>query len=174
MKFSSTSMTTLNMVMFVGVVFTVTCSPASDTDESDRTDKTEIPDNRRRPGEPDFAAGRHILIAVDGGSLQPRTPRSIAAGRASAEEFAKKLRAGADAQSLVSIHSEDPGRGRDGGFRRYRNFGVAADVDRQATRRERALAYGDVLFGLKVGEVGILDYDPKRNALGVYVIKRVE
>ena len=41
-------------------------------------------------------------------------------------------------------------------------------------RRRMVAAFGDTGFPLKVGEIGMADYDPSRSPFGWHVIKRLK
>jgi parvulin-like peptidyl-prolyl isomerase len=55
------------------------------------------------------------------------------------------------------------------------NIGVVADQSAgEYGRKNMVPAFGDVGFKLKVGEIGIADYDPKTSPFGWHIIKRVK
>ena len=42
------------------------------------------------------------------------------------------------------------------------------------SREQMVPAFGDVGFGLKVGEIGLAPFDPKTSPFGIHVIKRLQ
>ena len=134
------------------------------------------PQSKKGGVEPERIAVDHILIGVQS--------RDFPNGKYSADEARKvayglldQLKAGADWDALRRQHSEDrPGPGQPpGGPYAMTNNGV---VPRRGEypRGRMVAAFGDVGFGLEVGEIGIADYDPrpKQSPFGYHIIKRVK
>jgi parvulin-like peptidyl-prolyl isomerase len=55
------------------------------------------------------------------------------------------------------------------------NTGVAPDQSKhEYARGSMVPAFGNVGFTLKVGDIGIADYDPRTSPYGYHVIKRLQ
>ncbi|MFV1959491.1 MAG: peptidylprolyl isomerase [Planctomycetota bacterium] len=118
--------------------------------------------------EPDVVTIDHILIRVK----SPRTPRgkTVEEARTLAYQVLEQVRAGGDWATLKRKFSDDP---PPGGPYTLTNFKVAKQRGAYP-RKEMVPAFGDVGFALKVGEIGIADYDPKTSPFGFHIIKRVK
>ena len=46
-------------------------------------------------------------------------------------------------------------------------------ADKETPRGKMVQAFGDIGFALKVGEIGIADYDTKTSPFGYHIIKRI-
>ncbi len=122
-------------------------------------------------------AVQHILIGFkDAIGFQGNPPPKAASrtqedARKLAYELLDRAEKGEDYDKLVQEYTDDSAPG----LYSLANIGVAAD---QATgeygRKNMVPAFGDVGFKLKVGEVGIADYDPATSPYGWHVIKRVK
>lgn len=117
---------------------------------------------------------QHILIAVKGGS--PVTPFNLAKLAAHTPDQAKGLATqllkqavdGADFDKLAADNSDDTPPG----IYTISNYGVPADPG-EYPRSNVPLAFGNVSFSLKVGQVGVVPFDPSTNPAGYHVIKRI-
>jgi hypothetical protein len=118
--------------------------------------------------EPDMVVVDHILIGV-AGALPVR--RSAAEAKALTNEILGKLKDGADWDALKSAHSDDP---PPGGPYTMTNFGKPTHGGAMG-RGDMVRSFGDVSFGLDVGEIGVAAYQPAARAspFGYHIIKRI-
>ncbi len=93
--------------------------------------------------------------------------------RAEAERLAfdilARARSGEDFDKLVDEFSEDEGKTP----YTMTNAGVPP-ARGEMSRDGMVRSFGDVSFGLEVGQVGIAEYDPVKSEFGYHVIKRVK
>ena len=117
---------------------------------------------------PDRITVDHILIAVK----SPRMPDGQApeAAKALADDILKQLEAGADWADLKPKYSADPAPG---GPYALANHDVTPGSG-EYPRAGMVPAFGDVGFGLEIGEIGIAAYDPEASPFGYHLIKRVK
>lgn len=121
-------------------------------------------------GEPDRVRVLHVLISFRGAGLpEGEATRSQDAAEVLAKEVLARAQRGEDFKKLIKAHTNDHG---DGDYRVV-NHGV---IPRSGESRRGGLvsAFGDVAFGLKVGEIGLASYDRTRSPYGYHVIKRTE
>ena len=52
--------------------------------------------------------------------------------------------------------------------------GTAGGTGQEYARNSMVAAFGDVGFALKVGEIGISDYDTTKSPFGYHIIKRIK
>ena len=125
----------------------------------------EAPDNR------DYVTVDHILIGVNvdprigAKGDEPEEAKKIA------YEMLQKLKAGKDWAPLKGMFSDDP---PPGGPYTMANHNMPKRNDKDIPRERMATAFGDVSFSLKVGEIGIADYDPETSPFGYHIIKRIK
>ena len=81
------------------------------------------------------------------------------------------MKAGGDWAAAKSENSEDPAPG---GPYSLANHGVATSTPNESKRSDMVAAFGDVGFGLAVGEMGMADYDARKSPFGFHIIKRVK
>jgi hypothetical protein len=121
--------------------------------------------------EPSRITVQHILIAFVGAASAPETvTRTKEEARTFAQELLERVRKGEDVAKLAQQFSTDPGGGR------YSlvNNGVAKVKASDIPRKQFIRPFTDVAFSLKVGEAGLVEYDPREAAYGWHVIKRLE
>ena len=124
--------------------------------------------------QPERAVSMHVLIAFADTPLGTIQKRSREQAAQLALEVLERARRGEDFATLVREYSDDPDKATNHGRRALRNFGVAPEPGREEEARRHDSAFGDVLFSLDRGEVGLVEYDPKRSPLGFFVVQRVE
>lgn len=116
---------------------------------------------------------QHILIGF--GRTIPR--KDLKRTKEEAEQLAKELVAkaqgGADFGELVKEHTDDSAPGI------YIMADAGVDTMMLPTtdvmsRSNMVKGFGDVSFALKVGEVGLAEYNPLHSPFGWHVIKRLE
>ena len=100
-----------------------------------------------------------------------RTPEEA---RVLAYDLFEQLKQGAAWETLKQQHSDDrdPGKPARGPYP-MANTGVARRPG-AGERGKMVKAFGDVSFSLKVGEIGIANYDPAASKFGFHIIKRVQ
>ena len=118
---------------------------------------------------PDKVVVQHLLVSFAG-----RLPgRTIARTQAEAATLAASLfdraRGGEDFDALVKEFTDD------------RHPGLYTMVGRgqvpgpgEYARDQMVAGFGDLAFGLAVGEIGLCDFDGVRSPFGWHLIKRVE
>lgn len=120
-------------------------------------------------GEPKYIKVDHILIGV-------RSPQNTKGRRdpVQAKKYAyalfDDLKKGAPWAELKRLNSEDPPPGGPYGMS---NTDVP-ERDGYIPRGRMVSAFGDVGFKLKVGEMGMADWDLRTSKYGYHIIKRVE
>ena len=83
----------------------------------------------------------------------------------------KRAQAGEDFGALVKEYTDDSFPG----IYKMNNFGLPADPAKQIFARDRMVpAFGDTGFPLKVGEIGLAEYDVHNSRYGWHIIKRIE
>jgi len=113
---------------------------------------------------------QHVLIAFRGAA---KAPPEVTRSREEAGKFAREIldrvRKGEDIAELARRHSTDPGGGR------YTLVNTGETPRAGEIRRSQFIKpFVDLAFKLKVGESGIVDYDPRSSPYGWHVIKRLE
>ncbi|MDC1142070.1 peptidylprolyl isomerase [Planctomycetota bacterium] len=101
---------------------------------------------------------QHVLIGVKAGL--PAATRDEKEARAFALEIYKRAQDGEDFDSLVKEYTDDSHPG-------------IYPMD-QSSRKGMVPAFGDVGWRLKVGEIGMSDYDPATSKFGFHIIKRLK
>jgi len=131
---------------------------------------------REASGEPDHIQVQHILIAYRGSLSGKEISRSREEAKELAHQLFEEAKAGADFDALVKQHTDDSYPGIYG----LSNFGVTP-AGPEFPRGRMVAAFGDVGFKLAVGEVGMADWNPAKNAqgrpispFGWHIIKRIE
>lgn len=116
--------------------------------------------------EPEHIEVQHILIAFTG-TRASKTPRTQDEAKKLAYEVFERAKKGEDFDALVKQYTEDAYPGK---YKMY-NKGVPP-VAGEFARTGMVAAFGDVGFKLKVGEIGIADYDTAKSPFGYHIIKR--
>jgi hypothetical protein len=121
--------------------------------------------------EPEVITVQHVLVGFEGSVPGKPITRTQAEAQKLAGEIFEKAKSGADFDALVKEYTDDSPPG----IYRMANFGVPADVSKQVYSRGAMIpAFGNVGFGLKVGEVGMANYDEQRSPYGWHIIRRIE
>lgn len=136
------------------------------------------PSSKSGAGEPDREPDRvtvdHILVGVTGPRLQQVRRNPEQAGKL-ANKIMELLEGGADWDELRSKHSDDRQDGTPGGPYTMVNRKVLPRPGvREFPRDQMAGAFGDVGFGLEVGEIGLAEYSPDSSPFGYHIIKRLK
>ena len=129
------------------------------------------PVRAQEPGEPERVEVQHILISFKGADARITSTRSQEEAETLAKELLFRARRGEDFTEMMREHSDDPGEG----LYRLANTGVQPDGSRGEVARHRMVkSFGDVSFGLEVGEVGMASYHAMRSKYGWHIIKRLK
>jgi parvulin-like peptidyl-prolyl isomerase len=138
---------------------------------------TPPPPPSKPAGEDDRITLQHILIGFkDAVGFQGQPPEKAQArtqeqAKTLAYEVLDRAKKGEDFDKLVETYTDDSPPG----LYTLTNIGVLADqAAGEYGRKNMVPAFGDVGFKLKVGEIGIADYDPATSPYGWHVIKRVK
>ena len=119
--------------------------------------------------EPDRVVVQQILVSfggkVPGKVIQRQQPEASDLARA----LLARARGGQDFDALVREYTDDKAPGRYALVNRGRT--PAAN---EYGRDQMVPGFGDIAFGLKVGEVGLCEFDGVRSPFGYHVIKRIE
>lgn len=127
-------------------------------------------------GQDDRITVQHILIGFQEavgfrGNVPPKAQgRTQEAAKTLAYEILDRAKKGEDYDKLVAEYTDDQAPGTYS----LANSGVPTATAEEYSRRNMVAAFGNVGFGLKVGEIGIADYDPETSPFGYHVIKRVK
>ena len=131
---------------------------------------------KKTSGQDEHITVQHILIGFKdavgfqrGGSVPPKAAtRTQEDARKLAYELLDRVKAGEDFGKLVKEYSDDGGAG----IYAMANAGVTP-FEGESARDGMVPAFGDVGFTLKIGEVGISDYDQAKSPYGYHIIKRI-
>ncbi len=139
--------------------------------QSDKDDADNAGENAAEVAEPDFISVQHILIGFQGSVPGKNITRTKEEASELATKVFKRARAGEDFDKLVADYTDDAVPG----IYKMANFGLPADMANQVYARDRMVpAFGDVGFPLKVGDVGLAEFDPVKSKYGWHIIKRVK
>lgn len=120
-------------------------------------------------GEPEHIQVQHLLISFTGKVPGKDITRTEAEAKELAYKLLEEINKGADFDALVKQHTNDAYPGIYG----MSNRGVQP-AGGEYPRTGMVPAFGDIGFKLKVGEVGIADYDAKTSPYGWHIIKRLK
>lgn len=118
--------------------------------------------------EPEHITIQHILISFAGSGT--RATRSREEASALAGETLAKIQAGADFDALVAELTDDSAPG----IYSLANTNVVPGSANEYPRNRMVSAFGDVGFGLDVGQVGMADFNPQGSPYGWHIIKRLQ
>ena len=121
------------------------------------------------PAEPEHIQVQHCLISFTGKLPGKNVSRSQEEAKKLAYDILARAKKGEDFDALVKQHTDDQHPGIYG----MANKGVSP-ASGEYPRQGMVAAFGDVGFKLKVGDVGIADFDEKASPYGYHVIKRVK
>jgi hypothetical protein len=121
--------------------------------------------------EPDHITVQHILIGFTGSVPGKDIKRTKDEAKKVAYEVLAQAKKGQNYDDLVKLWTNDSPPG----IYSMSNNGVAADRSKgEFARGGMVPAFGNVGFKLKVGEIGIADYDPQTSPYGWHIIKRIK
>jgi hypothetical protein len=119
--------------------------------------------------EPEHIQVQHCLISFTGKLPGKNVTRTQDEARKLAYDILARAKKGEDFDALVKQYTDDQHPGIYG----MSNKGVAPATG-EYPRTQMVPAFGDVGFKLKVGEVGISDYNEATSPYGWHIIKRVK
>lgn len=121
--------------------------------------------------EPEHVEVQHLLISFKGSIPKDTVVRTQAEAEALAKDLFERAKKGEDFDSLVKEFTDD----QHPGIYRMANINIEPDQSIQEYSRSRMVkAFGDVSFSLKVGEIGLAEYDPETSKYGWHIIKRLK
>ncbi len=127
-------------------------------------------------GEPAYITIQHCLIGFQGSVPGKTLFRSQAEAEKLSQELFATAQAGEDFTKIVALHTDDSPPG----VYRIANDGFPGDMTSRVpgkevqSRSQMVRAFGDVGFGLQVGEVGLAPFDPATSPYGWHIIKRLK
>jgi hypothetical protein len=123
----------------------------------------------KRSEEPDVVVVQHILIGFKRTIPGKKIDRTKKEAAALAQDLFERAQAGEDFDTLVKEHTDDRYPGI------YKITNRDAPLMAKSTTRDKMVpSFGDVSFGLEVGEVGLSKYHGGNSPFGWHVIKRLE
>src|SRR5439155_6589091 len=108
-------------------------------------------------------------VGFQGNAPGKAATRTQEQAKALAYDLLAKAKSGSDFDKLVADNTDD----RAPGIYSLANNGIAPTSQSEYPRSQMVPAFGNVGFSLKVGEIGIADYDPQNSPFGYHIIKRV-
>lgn len=118
------------------------------------------------PAEPERIEIQHVLISFAGTGTKARRSQAEAAELAAAT--LARANAGEDFDALVRELTDDSPPG----IYKLSNNGVSP-ASGEYPRNRMVAAFGNVGFGLGVGDIGMADFDPRTSPYGWHIIKRL-
>jgi len=119
--------------------------------------------------EPEHIKIQHILIGFSGSVPGKSIKRTQDEAKTLAYDLLKRAKAGEDFADLVKANTDDAFPG----IYAMANRGVAPQQG-EYPRTRMVAAFGDAGFPLKVGEIGIANFDPEKSPYGWHIVKRLE
>lgn len=154
------------------VMISLSCKKESESSvETEMATEAKSATETETAKEPERVTVQHILISFKGSLPKPEVVRS----QDEAEELAGKLleraKQGESFDALVKEYTDDSYPG----IYSMANLDVAPDsTKKEYPRAGMVKAFGDVSFGLKIGEIGMTEFDPDASKYGWHIIKRLE
>jgi parvulin-like peptidyl-prolyl isomerase len=118
---------------------------------------------------PDHVQVQHVLIGFSGSVPGKNITRTKPEAMKLAGEIVARAKKGEDFGGLVKANTDDAFPGIYG----MCNNGVAP-TQGEFPRSRMVKGFGDVAFGLKVGEIGVAEYDPQASPFGWHIVKRLK
>jgi len=147
------------------------CASKGGTKTESTTTTTEAKMSTAPEKEPDHIRVQHILIGFKGSVPGKSITRTVEEAKALAYSLVDSAKSGVNYDDLVARHTDDSAPGIYG----LANRGVTpAGPPTEYGRDQMVPAFGNVGFKLKLGEIGVADYDARNSPYGFHVIKRVE
>jgi parvulin-like peptidyl-prolyl isomerase len=117
---------------------------------------------------PEKIVVQHILIGFKRSIAGKKIERTKREAQVLAASLMKRIEEGEDFDALVKEFTDD----RYPGYIAMANTGV--DPMGGMSRRDMVDGFGDVSFGLEVGEVGMSPWHGRKSPFGWHIIKRLE
>jgi hypothetical protein len=126
-------------------------------------------------GEPAHITVQHILIGFTGSVPRKNITRTQEAARALASQILARARKGEDFDALVKQYTDDSPPG----IYAMANNNVAPGKPvrpglQEFARGGMVKAFGNVGFSLKVGQIGMAEFDHATSPFGWHIIKRLD
>jgi parvulin-like peptidyl-prolyl isomerase len=121
------------------------------------------------PAEPERIKIQHILIGFSGSVPGKPITRTLEQAKTLAYDLLKRAKAGEDFAALVKANTDDAFPG----IYALANKGVTPQQGEYA-RTRMVPAFGDAGFPLKVGEIGMAEFDQQKSPYGWHIVKRLE
>ena len=127
-------------------------------------------------GEASHITVQHVLIAFEGSVPGKSIARSQEDAEKLANEIFAKAQAGEDFDKLVKEYTDDspPGIYHMANFKQKSDMNNRVAANMVFPRTGMVGAFGNVGFPLKVGEVGLANYDTAESKYGWHIIKRLK
>jgi parvulin-like peptidyl-prolyl isomerase len=119
--------------------------------------------------EPDHIQVQHILIGFSGSVPGKNITRSLEEAKTLAYQILERAKKGENFDALVKEYTND----MPPGIYSMSNNGVAPNPG-EFPRNRMVPAFGNTGFPLKVGEIGIADYDKTTSPYGYHIVKRLK
>ena len=119
---------------------------------------------------PEHIVVQHVLIGFAGSVPGKNVTRSKEAAEALAADIYKRAQDGEDFGALVVEYTDDSAPG----FYFLANNDIEPTSTQEYPRGEMVKGFGDAAFELKMGDVGIANYEEKASPFGWHIIKRVQ
>ena len=119
--------------------------------------------------EPERVVVQHLLVSFAGRLPGKPVTRSQKEAETFAHELLERARRGEDFDALVKQYTDDQHPGFYTLVNRSRSQAAG-----EYGREQLVAGFGDVAFKLKVGEVGLCEFDASRSPYGYHIIKRIE
>ena len=159
------------ILLILALTFFISCgkkkeSEPAQTQTPDKPQETTLKNN-----EPDHIEVQHILISFKGKINKATVTRNQEEAKTLAYKLLERAKKGENFDELVEQYTDDSAPGK----YKMANTGIAPNKTiREFSREGMVAAFGDVGFPLKVGEIGIADFDPKTSKYGWHIIKRIK
>ncbi|MFC2156746.1 peptidylprolyl isomerase [Acidobacteriota bacterium] len=114
---------------------------------------------------------QHILISFKGADPRIDVERTREEAKMLARQIFERAKSGETFDALVKEYTDDSHPG----IYTMKNFNFAVDSSRGEFKREKMVkAFGDVSFKLKIGEIGMTEFNDVTSKYGWHIIKRIE
>ena len=140
---------------------------ATSTPKAQNMDKPAAP--ATKSAEAEHITIQHVLIGFAGSVPGKPITRTMEEAKKLAGDIVERAKKGEDFDALVKEYTDDSHPG----IYSMSNTGVAP-AQGESARNKMVPAFGDAGFPLKVGEVGVAEYDKTRSPYGWHVVKRLK
>jgi hypothetical protein len=136
--------------------------------EQAKDQKTEVAAGEETSG---VITVQHVLIGFEGSVPGKPITRTREEAKTLAEELFQKVKSGEDFDAVVKQYTDDSHPG----IYSMADNGIAADPSKGVYPRNGMIpAFGNIGFGLQVGEIGMAAYDAQTSPYGWHIIKRIK